>query len=158
MDGHGRSVDPATIGTSTRGNGGSHGEELPSLGQKDIKCSARKKKSLRARYAYGVVFLLTNIIAWLFRDYGERILPMLPCEFCICFCFHMLCRRENYTPHLLKIYYSPSVYTISVVASLFLLLFCFLGRGFWVYASMLRLLVLSSLHWESITLIEIFCP
>ncbi|XP_042053260.1 serine incorporator 3-like isoform X4 [Salvia splendens] len=78
MDEQGRSVDPATIRTSTRRNGGSHGEELPGLGQKDIKCSARKKKSLRARYAYGVVFLLTNIIAWLFRDYGERILPMLP--------------------------------------------------------------------------------
>ncbi|KAL1548327.1 putative serine incorporator [Salvia divinorum] len=78
MDEHGRSVDPATIGTSTGGNEGAHGEELPGLEQKDFKCSAQKKMSLRARYAYAVVFLLTNIIAWLFRDYGERILPMLP--------------------------------------------------------------------------------
>ncbi|XP_057772245.1 uncharacterized protein LOC130991847 isoform X2 [Salvia miltiorrhiza] len=78
MNENGRSVEPATTGTSSRENGGSRGQELPGAGQKDVKCSARKKKSLRARYAYGVVFLLTNIIAWLFRDYGERILPMLP--------------------------------------------------------------------------------
>ncbi|KAL3828338.1 hypothetical protein ACJIZ3_017140 [Penstemon smallii] len=55
-----------------------HREEMPASEQKSVKCSIRKKKSLRARYAYGVIFLLTNIIAWLFRDYGEKILPMLP--------------------------------------------------------------------------------
>ncbi|GFP79834.1 probable serine incorporator [Phtheirospermum japonicum] len=54
------------------------GEEQSASGQKNIKCSVRKTKSLRARYAYGVVFLLMNIIAWLFRDYGEIFLPMLP--------------------------------------------------------------------------------
>ncbi|KAL0349084.1 UNVERIFIED_CONTAM: hypothetical protein Sangu_1136200 [Sesamum angustifolium] len=61
-----------------RNNGSSQSEEQPASGQKSVKCSVRKKKSLRARYAYGVIFLLTNIIAWLFRDYGERILPVLP--------------------------------------------------------------------------------
>lgn len=48
--------------------------------EKKVQFSVMKKKSLRARYAYGVIFLLTNVIAWLFRDYGERILPMLPCK------------------------------------------------------------------------------
>ncbi|XP_073136622.1 uncharacterized protein [Henckelia pumila] len=46
--------------------------------EKKVQFAVMKKKSLRARYAYGVIFLLTNVIAWLFRDYGERILPMLP--------------------------------------------------------------------------------
>ncbi|XP_073056692.1 uncharacterized protein [Primulina eburnea] len=46
--------------------------------EKKVQFADMKKKSLRARYAYGVIFLLTNVIAWLFRDYGERILPMLP--------------------------------------------------------------------------------
>lgn len=81
MDEHGRSVDPTMTETSPRENGGSQGEELPGSGQNNVKCSIRKKKSLRARYAYGVIFLLTNVIAWLFRDYGERILPVLPCKF-----------------------------------------------------------------------------
>lgn len=78
MDEHGRSVEPTMTETSSRNNGGSQDEELAGSGQTNVKCSARKKKSLRARYAYGVIFLLTNIIAWLFRDYGEKILPMLP--------------------------------------------------------------------------------
>lgn len=135
MDEHGRSVDPATIGTSTRGNGGS-GEELPGLGQKDIKCSARKKKSLRARYAYGVVFLLTNIIAWLFRDYGERILPVLPCEFCICCRFHMLCRREKYTTFSLNLLFSLSLYRLfrCFSVSLVVLLSCQRILGVCFYA------------------------
>ncbi|KAL3620073.1 hypothetical protein CASFOL_034985 [Castilleja foliolosa] len=67
--------EPEMTETELRQN---EGEEQSAPGQKNIKCSIRKKKSLRARYAYGVVFLLTNIIAWLFRDYGEKILPMLP--------------------------------------------------------------------------------
>ncbi|KAL8483310.1 hypothetical protein ACS0TY_026119 [Phlomoides rotata] len=71
MDGN---VEP--MGTETRDvNEGSQSREMS---QTDAKSFFRKKKSLRARYAYGVIFLLTNIIAWLFRDYGERILPMLP--------------------------------------------------------------------------------
>ncbi|KAK6117383.1 hypothetical protein DH2020_048901 [Rehmannia glutinosa] len=78
MDEHGQNVEPKMTETELRENGGPQCEELPSSVQKSIKCSVRKKKSLRARYAYGVIFLLTNIIAWLFRDYGERILPMLP--------------------------------------------------------------------------------
>ncbi|CAA0816703.1 Serinc-domain containing serine and sphingolipid biosynthesis protein [Striga hermonthica] len=64
--------------TESSENGVAHSEEITASGHTMIKCHVRKKKSLRARYAYGVIFLLTNIIGWLFRDYGERILPMLP--------------------------------------------------------------------------------
>ncbi|KAI3469903.1 hypothetical protein Pfo_026566 [Paulownia fortunei] len=78
MGEHGGSVELKMTETELRDNEGSQCEELPASGQKSVKCSVRKKKSLRARYAYGVIFLLTNIIAWLFRDYGERILPVLP--------------------------------------------------------------------------------
>lgn len=82
MDEHGQNVEPMGTETTRRGvNEGSQSEEMP---QTDVKCSARKKKSLRARYAYGVIFLLTNIIAWLFRDYGEKILTELPCK-----CWHI---------------------------------------------------------------------
>ncbi|KAL2506488.1 Serinc-domain containing serine and sphingolipid biosynthesis protein [Abeliophyllum distichum] len=53
-------------------------EELPELSvQRSVQCPIEKKKSLRARYSYGIVFLITNLIAWLFRDYGERALPLL---------------------------------------------------------------------------------
>ncbi|KAL2230182.1 UNVERIFIED_CONTAM: Serine incorporator 2 [Sesamum indicum] len=70
------SLEPRMMEPELRNNGSSQSEEQPASGQKSVKCSVRKKKSLRARYAYGVIFLLTNIIAWLFRDYGERILPI----------------------------------------------------------------------------------
>ncbi|KAM7462160.1 hypothetical protein LguiA_030281 [Lonicera macranthoides] len=48
------------------------------LEQKRIKCSVNRKKALKARYSYGIMFLLTNLIAWLVRDYGQRAFPKLP--------------------------------------------------------------------------------
>ncbi|XP_008438413.1 uncharacterized protein LOC103483517 isoform X1 [Cucumis melo] len=36
-----------------------------------------KKKSLRVRYVYSIIFLVTNLIAWFLRDYGQRIVPQL---------------------------------------------------------------------------------
>ncbi|KAK4406035.1 Serine incorporator 2 [Sesamum angolense] len=78
MGENGGSLEPRMMEPELRNNGSSQSEEQPASGQKSVKSSVRKKKSLRARYAYGVIFLLTNIIAWLFRDYGERILPVLP--------------------------------------------------------------------------------
>ncbi|KAL0414148.1 UNVERIFIED_CONTAM: hypothetical protein Sradi_1616500 [Sesamum radiatum] len=92
MGENGGSLEPRMMEPELRNNGSSQSEEQPASGQKSVKCSVRKKKSLRARYAYGVIFLLTNIIAWLFRDYGERILPVLPCKFGF-FSFH--CRGQN---------------------------------------------------------------
>ncbi|CAN6228757.1 unnamed protein product [Urochloa humidicola] len=35
---------------------------------------ARRRQSLRARYAYGLVFFATNLLAWFVRDYGARAL------------------------------------------------------------------------------------
>lgn len=35
---------------------------------------ARRRQSLRARYAYGFVFFATNLLAWFVRDYGARAL------------------------------------------------------------------------------------
>ncbi|KAG8369736.1 hypothetical protein BUALT_Bualt14G0044800 [Buddleja alternifolia] len=75
---YGESVGPKMTETELRVDEESQYEEQQPSGQNSVKCSARKKKSLRARYAYGVIFLLTNVIAWLLRDYGERILQMLP--------------------------------------------------------------------------------
>nr|CAB3485062.1 unnamed protein product [Digitaria exilis] len=37
-------------------------------------CEARRRQSLRARYAYGLVFFATNLLAWFVRDYGVRAL------------------------------------------------------------------------------------
>ncbi|GMY26908.1 probable serine incorporator [Fagus crenata] len=49
-----------------------------SLEQKNlVDYSAERKKSLRARYSYGIIFLVTNLIAWFIRDYGQRLLPQL---------------------------------------------------------------------------------
>lgn len=48
--------------------------------QKSMDWSEEKKKSLRARYKYGVIFLLTNLCAWFIRDYGQKLLPQLHCE------------------------------------------------------------------------------
>ncbi|XP_062186118.1 uncharacterized protein LOC133889680 isoform X2 [Phragmites australis] len=35
---------------------------------------ARRRQSLRARYAYGFIFFATNLLAWFVRDYGARAL------------------------------------------------------------------------------------
>lgn len=42
--------------------------------------ASEKKKSLRVRYVYGIIFLMTNLIAWFIRDYGQRIVPQLHCK------------------------------------------------------------------------------
>lgn len=50
-----------------------------SLERKRIDYLAERKKPLRARYAYGVIFLITNLWAWFVRDYAQRVLPELQC-------------------------------------------------------------------------------
>lgn len=47
------------------------------LEQKTVECSEKRKKSLRARYLYGIIFLLANIVAWCVRDYGQKLSPQL---------------------------------------------------------------------------------
>lgn len=55
-------------------------EEVPeSLEHKRINYMAERKRSLRARYAYGIIFLITNLWAWFVRDYAQRVLPELHC-------------------------------------------------------------------------------
>lgn len=49
--------------------------------QKSVDCSAEKRKSLRARYMYGILFLMINLCAWFIRDYAQKLLPQLHCEF-----------------------------------------------------------------------------
>lgn len=50
-----------------------------SLEQKRIDYLAERKRPLRARYAYGIIFLITNLWAWFVRDYAQRVLPELHC-------------------------------------------------------------------------------
>lgn len=38
---------------------------------------AKRTKSMRVRYVYGIIFLITNFVAWFFRDYGEGVRPLL---------------------------------------------------------------------------------
>ncbi|KAK2997930.1 hypothetical protein RJ639_026562 [Escallonia herrerae] len=47
------------------------------LEQKSLVCSINRKKSLRARFSYGIIFLLTNLIAWCVRDYGQKVSSQL---------------------------------------------------------------------------------
>ncbi|KAK2988861.1 hypothetical protein RJ640_005814 [Escallonia rubra] len=47
------------------------------LEQKSLVCLINRKKSLRARFSYGIIFLLTNLIAWCVRDYGQRVSSQL---------------------------------------------------------------------------------
>lgn len=55
-------------------------EEVPvSLEQKRFDHLEERKKALRARYVYGIIFLITNLCAWFVRDYGQRVLPELHC-------------------------------------------------------------------------------
>ncbi|KAL5542490.1 hypothetical protein UlMin_010200 [Ulmus minor] len=48
-----------------------------SMEHKNIDYSSEKKKSMLARYIYGIIFLITNLCAWFVRDYGQLVLPEL---------------------------------------------------------------------------------
>ncbi|XP_038972588.1 probable serine incorporator isoform X3 [Phoenix dactylifera] len=39
--------------------------------------SVKRKQSLQARYIYGFIFFLTNLLAWFVRDYGHKFLHIL---------------------------------------------------------------------------------
>lgn len=56
-------------------------EKMPSRSeQKNIDFSKEKKAALRARYVYGIIFLITNLKAWFFRDYGQKVLSNFESE------------------------------------------------------------------------------
>ncbi|CAN1278824.1 Serine incorporator 3 [Linum perenne] len=50
------------------------GVAVDQLQPKRFDYSMAKRKSLRARYVYCIIFLITNLKAWFFRDYGQQVL------------------------------------------------------------------------------------
>ena len=56
------------------------GETTNSIELKNVDYSLERKNSLRARYAYGIIFLVMNLVAWFFRDYGKRFIPQFHCK------------------------------------------------------------------------------
>lgn len=57
------------------------GEVAASLEQKSMEFSNERKKSMRARYIYGIIFLIPNLCAWIVRDYGQMVQPQLHCKY-----------------------------------------------------------------------------
>ncbi|KAL5702581.1 hypothetical protein ACHQM5_027783 [Ranunculus cassubicifolius] len=53
------------------------GVSLVNVECKNFEYPVERKRSLQARYAYGFIFLLMNLIAWLVRDYGNVVIPKL---------------------------------------------------------------------------------
>ncbi|XP_021672993.1 uncharacterized protein LOC110659385 isoform X2 [Hevea brasiliensis] len=50
-------------------------EQVPGqLEGKSTDYKQEKRKSLRARFIYGIIFLIINLKAWFFRDYGQKVL------------------------------------------------------------------------------------
>ncbi|XP_058101348.1 uncharacterized protein LOC131245719 [Magnolia sinica] len=52
-------------------------EESVSAERKHVNYLLERRTSLRARYAYGFIFLLINLVAWFVRDYGHKFLYRL---------------------------------------------------------------------------------
>ncbi|KAJ8763892.1 hypothetical protein K2173_003674 [Erythroxylum novogranatense] len=69
---------PEAVSVNTRsGNSEVVQEELAlQLEQNESDYMFAKKKSLQARYVYGIIFLIINLKAWAFRDYGQKILSV----------------------------------------------------------------------------------
>lgn len=55
-------------------------EVRASLEFNKVDYALERKKSLQARYYFGIIFLIMNLIAWFFRDYGQSILPWIHCK------------------------------------------------------------------------------
>lgn len=45
-----------------------------------VDYAMERKKSLKARYYFGIIFLMMNLVAWFFRDYGQSVLPWIHCK------------------------------------------------------------------------------
>jgi len=67
------------LGTDSRGSNAVYLEDLSISAQ--IEVSVEKRRSLRARYYYGIIFLSTNLAAWFIRDYILRVIPENHCKF-----------------------------------------------------------------------------
>lgn len=77
----GDAVVVRVVETKRRSSEVSPWDGLPgTLVQKSVEFSEKRKESLRARYLYGIVFLLANLVAWCARDYGQKLSPLLHCK------------------------------------------------------------------------------
>lgn len=50
---------------------------VPAQEQRRFDFPVERRRSLRARYYYGMIFLFSNLVAWFVRDYGQKTLPVL---------------------------------------------------------------------------------
>ncbi|KAL2923113.1 Serine incorporator 3 [Bienertia sinuspersici] len=66
--------------TDRRGSEAVYLEELSMTQPKKIDVTVERRKSLRVRYYYGVMFLITNFVAWFIRDYIQRVIPENHCK------------------------------------------------------------------------------
>ncbi|CAL9076298.1 unnamed protein product [Musa acuminata var. zebrina] len=49
-------------------------QDKPNIKQTSELYSFKRKQSLQARYVYGFIFFITNLLAWFLRDYGNKVL------------------------------------------------------------------------------------
>lgn len=56
-------------------------EVTSSLELSKVDYTKERTKSLHARYCFGIIFLIMNLVAWFFRDYGQSVLPWIRCKF-----------------------------------------------------------------------------
>lgn len=74
MDQYARPAEAGAVNIRPSNSGVPQGGVNSPLEQKRIDYSREKKKTLQARYIYGIIFLIINLKAWFFRDYGQRVL------------------------------------------------------------------------------------
>jgi len=55
-------------------------EVTSSLELNKVDYAKERTKSLHARYYFGIIFLIMNLVAWFFRDYGQSVLPWIRCK------------------------------------------------------------------------------
>ncbi|KAI3909239.1 hypothetical protein MKW92_003171 [Papaver armeniacum] len=120
------------------------GEEAPT---ETLKCrsnilefSAERRKSLRARYVYGFIFLLMNLTTWFIRDYGHNVFHNELYIFSVDVPHHMpnqqIARSAQYMAFQLVAFEVPLAdYNIS--ASVFLPSFAFFNKILTTYCYLL---------------------
>ncbi|PPD99464.1 hypothetical protein GOBAR_DD03510 [Gossypium barbadense] len=69
MSGSGAAVEATVIQVSSSNSELVQRVEASFEAMNNVDCSEERKKSLRARYFYGIIFLITNLTAWFIRDY-----------------------------------------------------------------------------------------
>ncbi|KAG4126271.1 hypothetical protein ERO13_D10G146100v2 [Gossypium hirsutum] len=77
MSGSGAAVEATVIQVSSSNSELVQRVEASFEAMNNVDCSEERKKSLRARYFYDIIFLITNLTAWFIRDYGHTIFPPL---------------------------------------------------------------------------------